>query len=347
MTAFRFLHLEDDPLDAELVQGCLDDSGIPCILEVVASRDAYLSALAHGAPDLTISDYNLKGFDGIDAFHLLQQSDPTVPFLLVSGALGESRAVECLKMGMTDYILKDQLERLPQAIERALREARDRRERLVAETALRERQQEIEDLNRRLQRAVMESHHRIKNNLQVLVALVDAMRVGENSQPEALTRLARHIRGLATLHDLLTHQTITPGAPLDSVSARFALERLIPALASALDARNLTLDADDVELSLKQVSSIALLVNELVSNAIKHGNGAIVVSLKRDGDYLLLDVCNDGPGFPEGFDPERSASVGLNLIDSIGTWDLEGTLAYENVPSGARVRVRFPHSPAA
>ena len=347
MTAFRFLHLEDDPLDAELVRHCLDDSGIPCSVQVVASRDAYLRALADAPPDLTISDYNLNGFDGIDAFHLLQERDPTIPFVLVSGALGESRAVECLKMGMTDYILKDQLERLPQAIERALREARERRERLAAENALRERQQEVEDLNRRLQRAVMESHHRIKNNLQVLVALVDAMRVGENSQPEALTRLARHIRGLATLHDLLTHQTITPGAPLDSVSARLALERLIPALASALDARNLALDADDAELSLKQVSSIALMVNELVSNAIKHGNGAISVSLKRDGDFLTLDVCNDGPGFPPGFDPERSASVGLSLIESIGTWDLEGTLVYENTPTGARVRVRFPHSPAA
>jgi two-component sensor histidine kinase len=345
VTPYRFLHLEDDPLDAELVQSCLDDSGIPCAVEVVASRDAYLRALSDAPPDLTISDYNLKGFDGIDAFHLLQERDTTIPFLLVSGALGESRAVECLKLGMTDYILKDQLERLPQAIERALREALERRERLAAEMALRERQQEVEDLNRRLQRAVMESHHRIKNNLQVLVALVDAMRVGENSQPEALTRLARHIRGLATLHDLLTHQTITPGAPLDSVSARFALERLIPALASALDARNLTLDADDAELSLKQVSSVALLVNELVSNAIKHGDGAILVSLKRDGEHLLLDVCNDGPGFPDGFDPERSASVGLNLIESIGAWDLEGTVAYENVPSGARVRVRFPHSP--
>ena len=345
MNVPRLLHLEDDPLDAELVRSCLDEAEFCFTVQTVASRSAFLEALSDAPPALVISDYNLVGFDGIEAFRLLQSHDPTIPFLLVSGALGESRAVECLRMGMTDYILKDQLERLPPAIERALREARERRERLAAETALRERQQEIEDLNRRLQRAVMESHHRIKNNLQVLVALVDAMRVGENSQPEALTRLARHIRGLATLHDLLTHQTITPGAPLDSVSARLALERLIPALASALDARDLSLDADDIELSLKQVSSIALLVNELVSNAIKHGDGAIEVSLKRDDAHLTLAVCNEGAGFPAGFDPVGSASVGLSLIESIGTWDLEGALTYENVPGGARVRVRFPHYP--
>ena len=345
MSARRILHLEDDPFDAELVRACLEP--VPCTVVRVAREADFLRALTDDPPDLVISDYNLSGFDGIRAFQALQEFDPTIPFLLVSGALGESRAVECLKLGMTDYILKDQLDRLPPAIERALREARERRERRAAEAEVREHQQEIEDLNRRLQRAILESHHRIKNNLQILIALVDAMRLGESAdtKPESLTRLASHIRGLATLHELLTNQTSTPGASLDSVSARFALERLIPALSSALGVRNLLLDADDVTLSLKQVSAISLLVNELVSNAIKHGDGAIFVSLKRTGEKLRLAVCNDGPGFPPGFDPVASGSVGMSLIESIGTWDLEGTLSFDNTPTGARVSVLFPYLP--
>jgi two-component sensor histidine kinase len=342
MRTYQLLHLEDDPFDAELVRACLEEAGPSFTVTTVSRQESYVTALQTSPPDLVISDFNLTGFNGIQAFHLLQSADPTIPFILLSGALGESRAVECLKLGMTDYVLKDQLERLPPAVERALRESYERRERLLAEAALRERQKEIEDLNQRLQRAIMESHHRIKNNLQVLIALVDAMRLDDESGTQALARLARHIRGLATLHDILTHQTSTPGAPLDSVSARVALERLIPAMANVLTPRTITLDADEVELSLKQISSLSLLVNELVSNAIKHGDGAIHVSLKQEESQLRLDVYNDGPGFPASFDPTRSGSIGLSLIESIGTWDLAGTLAYENTPTGAHVQLSFP-----
>ena len=348
MSRFSLLHLEDDPFDAELVRTYLEDSLTTCEIATVTRQESYLHTLAASRPDLVISDFNLSGFNGIEAFHLLQDYDATIPFILLTGALGESRAVECLKLGMTDYVLKDQLERLPPAIERALLAAQERRDRLAAEASLREHQKEIEDLNRRLQRAIMESHHRIKNNLQVLIALVDTMRLDDFSstpqQSESLGRLARHIRGLANLHDLLTHQTATPGASLDSISARFALERLIPAMTTVMTPRSLALDADDVELTLKQISSLSLLVNELVANAIKHGDGAIRIALKQDGAMLVLEVDNDGPGFPPHFDPIQCASVGLSLIDSIGTWDLEGTLSYENTPTGACVRLRFPRS---
>ncbi|MBB6053521.1 sensor histidine kinase [Armatimonas rosea] len=346
MRAYQLLHVEDDPLDAELVRACLEDAAPNFTVTTVSRQESYVAALQANPPDLVISDFNLTAFNGIQAFQLLQDTDSTIPFILLSGALGESRAVECLKLGMTDYILKDQLERLPPAVERALREAHERRERLAAEETLRERQKEIEDLNQRLQRAIMESHHRIKNNLQVLIALVDAMRFDDDSGTQALARLARHIRGLATLHDLLTHQTSTPGVPLDSVSARFALERLIPAMANVLTPRVITLDADEVELSLKQVSSLSLLVNELVSNAIKHGDGTIHISLKQEAAEIQLDVYNEGPGFPPSFDPIRSASIGLSLIESIGTWDLAGTLTFVNTPTGARVGLRFPSSEA-
>lgn len=346
MRAYQLLHLEDDPLDAELVRACLHDAGSNFTVTTVSRKESYEEALQTSPPDLVISDFNLTGFNGIQAFHLLEATDSTIPFILLSGALGESRAVECLKLGMTDYVLKDQLERLSPAVERALRESHERRERQAAEAALRERQKEIEDLNLRLQRAIMESHHRIKNNLQVLIALIDAMRLDDEPGTQALTRLARHIRGLASLHDLLTHQTSTPGTPLDSVSARFALERLIPAMVNVLTPRTITLDADEVELSLKQVSSLSLLVNELVSNAIKHGDGAIHVSLKQEETQIQLDVYNEGPGFPPCFDATRSASIGLSLIESIGTWDLAGMLTFENTPSGARVGLSFPSSEA-
>ena len=333
MTIHQLLHLEDSPSDAELARTCLGKSEISYHITLATNQADYLRALSENPPELVISDFRLRGFDGIQAFHLLQQHDPRIPFILFSGALSESRAVECLKIGMTDFILKQHLERLPTLVERALREAKERQERLVALA-------EIEDLNRRLLRAIRESQHRIKNNLQVLLSLVETIRL-ENADSGSLTRLASHIHGLATLHDLLLHQTSVPGASLDTVSARFALERLIPVMATVLSPRTLTLDADDVVLTVKQLSALSLVVNELVSNAIKHGSGAIRVSLKDVGDSLALDVSDEGPGFPTGFDSKKFSSVGLSIIESIGTWDLAGTLSYETVPTGARVRLHF------
>ena len=329
----QLLHLEDSPNDAELVRACLSKSDIYCNVMLVTNQADYLRALTENPPELVISDFRLRGFDGIQAFHLLQQHDPKIPFILLSGALGESRAVECLKLGMTDFILKHHLNRLPPLVERALRETQERRERLVALA-------EIEDLNRRLQRAIRESQHRIKNNLQVLLGLVEAIRL-ENADSGSLTRLASHIHGLATLHDLLLHQASVPGAAPDTVPARLALERLIPAMATGLWPRTITLDADDVALSIKQLGALSLVINELVSNAIKHGRGAIHVSLKDADDCLDLYVSDEGPGFPAGFDPSKLSRVGLSIIESIGTWDLAGTLSYETLPTGARVRLHF------
>jgi two-component sensor histidine kinase len=330
---YQLLHLEDSLNDAELVRAYLGESDICCHVTLVTNQADYLQSLTENPPELVISDFRLRGFDGIEAFRLLQRHDPRTPFILFSGALGEGRAVECLKIGMTDFLLKHHLDRLPPLVERALREARERRERLVALA-------EIEDLNRRLQLAIRESQHRIKNNLQVLLGLVEAIRL-ENSESSSLTRLASHIHGLAILHDLLLHQTSVPGAAPDTVPARFALERLIPAMATGLWPRTLTLEADDIALSIKQLSALSLVLNELVSNAIKHGQGAISISLKDRGDYLHLEVSDEGPGFPEVFDPSKLSSVGLSIIESIGTWDLAGTLSYETAPLGARVRLHF------
>lgn len=333
MRTYQLLHLEDSPNDAELVRTCLGDSDIRCQVTLVTTQADYLQALGENPPALVISDFRLRGFDGIQAFHLLQQHDPRIPFILLSGALGEGRAVECLNIGMTDFILKHHLDRLPPLVKRALREAQERQERLVGLA-------EIEDLNRRLQRAIRESQHRIKNNLQVLLGLVEAIRL-ENTESGPLARLSSHIHGLATLHDLLLHQASVPGGAFDTVPAPFALERLIPAMATGLWPRTITLEVDEVTLSIKQLSALSLVINELVSNAIKHGKGAICVSLKETGDSLDLDVSDEGPGFPEVFDPSKLSRVGLSIIESIGIWDLAGTLSYETIATGARVRLHF------
>jgi PAS domain S-box-containing protein len=138
MSPIHVLHLEDSPLDAELILASLADGGINCTVVRVDTRAAFLSALRSGPADLILADYSLPSFDGIAALHLAHDLCPEVPFIFVSGALGEELAIETLKNGATDYVLKHRLERLAPAVQRALREARERAERLKAREELRE-----------------------------------------------------------------------------------------------------------------------------------------------------------------------------------------------------------------
>jgi PAS domain S-box-containing protein len=138
MTPIRVLLLEDSPLDAELILASLTDGGIVCTATRVDTRSAFLEALRDGPLDLILADYSLPSFDGVAALHLARELRAEVPFIFVSGALGEELAIETLKNGATDYVLKHRLERLVPAVHRALREARERADRLRAEEDLRE-----------------------------------------------------------------------------------------------------------------------------------------------------------------------------------------------------------------
>src|SRR6478752_2285913 len=133
----RVLHLEDDVRDTELVQAALEGEGIQSELTRVEREQDFLAALKRENLDLILADYTLPSFDGLSALRIAQQRSPEVPFIFVSGTLGEDVAIEALKTGATDYVLKTRLARLGPAVTRALGEAREKAERARAETALR------------------------------------------------------------------------------------------------------------------------------------------------------------------------------------------------------------------
>jgi signal transduction histidine kinase/DNA-binding response OmpR family regulator len=136
MQHLRILLLEDSPLDTELIQSNLNEGGIQCELVRVETQEQFQTALSELELDLILADYSLPSFDGIAALDLAHQQCPEIPFIFVSATLGEELAIETLKRGATDYVLKQRLGRLVPSVQRALRESKERSERQRAEAAL-------------------------------------------------------------------------------------------------------------------------------------------------------------------------------------------------------------------
>ena len=140
----NILIIEDDPNDAALMAYELRRGGIGFRSRRVDSREDFLHELTNDPPDIILSDHGLPSFDGFVALSIARDRCPEVPFLFVTGSLGEEVIIDTLQRGATDYVLKHRLSKLTPAVQRALREADERRRRQEAEA---ERQRLIEELS--------------------------------------------------------------------------------------------------------------------------------------------------------------------------------------------------------
>ncbi len=218
-----------------------------------------------------------------------------------------------------------------------------RYERLNASAAA----EKIVDLNRLLRDEMIEVHHRIKNSFQTLASQLEIQigRKGVDASGEDYRKVALHVRSLAAIQDVLTQSAIKANE-FGQMSVSDFLNRIIPLVQSTVPDRRLTARIDDLQLPTAMVTSLSLLLSELISNAIKHGNGGIDVSFTVKADIATLVVSNEGNNLPSDFDPIESANTGLLLIDRLAHSNLRGMVQFENrKPSGVRVTVTFPASP--
>ena len=256
--------------------------------------------------------------------------------LLVS--LAQSNQQRALLLGSVNGELNAQVQ-IREEAEAALLLAND-----TLESRVLERMAEVEALNHRLRRAMSETHHRVKNNLQVIAALVDLQRMeGSEFVPmREMERLGQHVSSLAVIHDLLTQQ-----AKLDEQVTELEMSetvaKLAPLLQAMLPDRVIRANIAAMRQPIRPGTSLTILINELVSNAGKHGQGDIEIDLMQEGENGRLVVRDHGAGFPPGFDPRKAASTGLDLIQSLTQWDLRGTFDFENAEDGgARIVINFP-----
>jgi len=142
----RVLILEDVPLDAELIEIQLKREGLEFKSKIVDNEEMYRKVIAEFKPSIILADHSLPQFDGITAMNIAGEISPSTPFIFVSGKIGEDFAVEMLKEGATDYVLKNNLSKLPHAVTRALEEAKEKMEKSAAEEALKEREEKYRNL---------------------------------------------------------------------------------------------------------------------------------------------------------------------------------------------------------
>ena len=187
----RILHLEDDPNDMELVRSTLKKGGIDCDVEVVSDRPSFVAAFERGNADLILSDFSLPSFDGLSALKIVRARAADLPFIIVSGTLGEEAAIESLHSGATDYVLKHRLARLGPAVRRAMSEADGRRARREVEEALQNERQFLRALLESLEVGIVACD---RNGILTLFNRATREFHGLPEEPLPPERWAEHLR---------------------------------------------------------------------------------------------------------------------------------------------------------
>jgi diguanylate cyclase (GGDEF)-like protein/PAS domain S-box-containing protein len=199
----RVLNVEDNQGDSEIIHTRLAEESIECDLVRVETKEDFASAIKKGGFDLILADYSLPSFDGLSALKMAKERCPEIPFIFVSGAIGEEFAIETLKRGATDYVLKDRLSRLPAAINRALLEVEGQTKRRQAEKELEAHQKRLEELVRErttdLNKANTQLHRELAERRRAEEALYQRERefkaLIENT-PDIVQRFDRELRHL-------------------------------------------------------------------------------------------------------------------------------------------------------
>lgn len=350
----RILLLEDNPAHAEIVERVMRDGGLKFTITRVETREAFQNHLDLGSPDLILSDYSLPSFDGSTALNIAKRKTPDVPFIFVTGTLGEEVAIETLKNGATDYVLKTRLVRLVPSVWRALRESAERRERRRAEEQLRRSHEQLRALTSYLQYVREEERTRISREVhdelgQDLTGLkLDLAWLAGHLPRQGRGVLLHKIKTMLTGIDA-TIQTVRristelrPGI-LDSLGLVAAIEWQ----ASEFQTRtgiscNVTTTVSDTLWDQDFTTAFFRIFQETLTNIIRHANATRVeVRLGLEGRRLVLIVSDNGRGITE---EEKANTRSIGLIGMRERAALVGgEISIQGAPGrGTVVRVSIP-----
>jgi two-component system, sensor histidine kinase and response regulator len=307
-TRLRLLLVEDSPADVELVLHALSKGGFDVSSDVVQTVEEFGWRIKAIRYDIILADYNLPQWSGMEALEILRRGNLDVPLIVVTGYLGEEKAVECIKQGATDCVLKDRLARLALSVRRALQEKSLRDQRRKSEKKLASKVAELARSNAELEQFAYVASHDLQEPLRMIAnytqLLAERYRGKLDEQADKYIGYTTDgvVRMQALIHDLLKlsrvgqqeieHRTLECGA---------VVEQALKNLRAAIDESGAVVKWGVLPVVMADSSQLTQVFQNLIANAIKfHGAETPLIEIeaeKRDHEWVLA-VSDNGIGIP-------------------------------------------------
>src|ERR1700676_585127 len=307
----RVLPVEENQLDAELVAQALRKGGFSVSMVVVQAEAEFERELRLQHPDVVIADYNLPQWKGMDALEVLRREGLEIPLILVSGALGDITAVECIKRGATDYVLKDGLARLPEAVRRALLEKRLLRSRRQTEENLARKVEELARSNADLEQFAYVASHDLQEPLRMVAAYTQLLaeryrgKLDENADKFIGYASEGALRMQVLIQDLLAFSRVgRANATYSLVDCNEVMEDVRKSLTSAIRESAAVITYAGLPEVWADHTQMAQLFQNLIGNAVKfRGEAAPVISVhaEKAEAHWLFSITDNGIGVAPEF----------------------------------------------
>jgi signal transduction histidine kinase len=295
----RVLLVEDDADDAKLVMSALQNAGFKTTHEVADTREAFTRRVRSAPYDVVLADYNLPQWQGLESIDILDEQGLDIPVVLVTGSLGEERAVECIKRGAANYVLKDHLTRLPLIVRTALEERRLRQEHRRA-------QDELLRSNRDLEQFAYVASHDLQEPLR-MVGIFTQMLAGhfQGQLDEQTSRYMGFVIDGATrmqtmIEDLLTFSRVgRGGVQRVTIDCEEVLRKALINLAGAIEESGAVTDYETLPVVAADPGLLLQLFQNLIGNAIKFRSAEpprIKVWARQKGKEWVFAVRDNGIG---------------------------------------------------
>jgi signal transduction histidine kinase len=300
------LLLEDSALDAELVLRALRQDGFEVTAVIVQDEIGFTRELRTRSAQIILADYNLPSWSGMAALEVVRREELDIPMILVSGALGDMTAVECIKRGITDYILKDRLARLPQAVRRALEEKRLRQLRQQADEDLARKAEELTRSNADLEQFAYVASHDLQEPLRMVAAYTQLLSERYKGQLDANAdkfigyASEGALRMQVLIQDLLAFSRVgRADSKSVSVNCDGVMQEVLQILASAIQESGAAVVYADLPVVWADRTQMAQVFQNLIGNAIKFRGTEppkISVRAEKQEKEWLFTVSDNGIG---------------------------------------------------
>ncbi len=302
----RVLIVEDNPSDAELEIAELRRGGFNVASDLAQTRDEVSDHLATNVYDVILADYNLPYFRGMETLDILREKGLSIPLILVTGALKSVTAVECVKQGATDYVLKENLTRLSVSVRRALEEARLRVERKRAQDELARKVDELARSNEDLEQFAYVASHDLQEPLRMVAAYTQLLaeryrgKLDDNADKYIGYAVEGAVRMQALIEDVLAFSRVgRNGHEHQATDCDSAVDEAIKNLTAAVQESGVTVTRSPLPILVADQVHLVHLFQNLIGNAIKFRGReppVVKISAEKNGSEWLFTVADNGIG---------------------------------------------------